>query len=1074
MPLLSRKTVVLCGCFSYILCYNESRKCCEVTFMPLNNPITSALLADPEIFQQNRLPFHAHFADQTSPEMPLAVSLDGEWAFHYAENLTAPFSDWDTLTVPGFIQMQSLQKPGQPYGTPHYVNTQYPWDGHEKLHPGQIPQDYNPIGEYQRSFTLPESWASCYLRLNGADSAAAVWCNDVYIGYTEDTFTPAEFDMTAAVHPGENTLTVQVYRFSSGSWLEDQDFWRMSGLFRSVELFTKPEIHLEDVFVKQDFAPDFSSATVTFDCKVSGAGTISVVFDGEEQSAEVGEPAEYDSGVVFGKGEADPDVEEDVQDVSFTFTVEHPTLWSAEQPNLYEAEIALLNEGALVERTGLKVGLRKFELKERQMLLNGKRIVFKGVNRHEWSCRTGRTVSREEMLWDVKNLKAHNVNAVRTSHYPNDPYFYELCDRYGLYVIDEANIESHGMGYSLQTGGSLGNNPLYLPAHLDRLKDMVERDKNHPSIITWSLGNEAGNGYCFYETYLWLKQRDPSRPVQYERAEHEWNTDIVCPMYISQKGIEAYALNPKSHRPLILCEYAHAMGNSLGNFQDYWDIIEKYDLLQGGCIWDWVDQGLEKTNEKGEKFWAYGGDYGDTGTPSDGDFCINGIVYPDRKIKPQTIEMGKVYQNIKFKNFDRTKGTIEVQNEFFFPDLDKYDFAYAVKGNGKVLKTGKFTVSLRPRQKCTVTLNGLPNMDKETVDYQIEFEARQKKAEPFLPQGYVVAREQISVKPAVKPVAKPDQGVVSQTDNGDETIFSDKNFSVTFDKNSGLITSYRYKGTEYILDGFGLRPAFWRAPLDNDYGYNSPKLMSKSKEASQQPPVARSFSIDKKENDNVRVVCRYLYPQTRSEWEISYTIFGNGVIKVDNTFEVSDPQAPMIPRVGLRMQLPDSFTRLEYYGRGPWENYIDRRTSCFIGRYEANIADLYEPYVRPQENNHRTDVSWFALTGKKNALLIVADSLLEFNVSNYPLESFDSGDHRDDGRQRPENPGQRHNCDPKPAELVDLFIDYRMMGLGGDDSWGAQPHEEYQINLAPGKISYGFSLIPLDKNANFEKAIKQY
>ena len=326
--------------------------------MPLNHPITPALLADPEIFQQNRLPFHAHFADQTSPELPLTISLDGEWNFRYAENLTAPFSEWDTLTVPGFIQMQSLQKPGQSYGTPHYVNTQYPWDGHEKLHPGEIPQDYNPIGEYQRSFTLPESWASCYLRLNGADSAAAVWCNGVYIGYTEDTFIPAEFDMTAAVHPGENTLTVQVYRFSSGSWLEDQDFWRMSGLFRSVELFTKPEIHLEDVFVKQDFAPDFSSATVTFDCKVSGAGTVSVVFDGEEQSAEVGEPAEYDSGVVVGKGEADPDMVEDVQDVSFTFAVTDPALWSAEQPNLYEAEIALLREGALVERTGLKVGLR--------------------------------------------------------------------------------------------------------------------------------------------------------------------------------------------------------------------------------------------------------------------------------------------------------------------------------------------------------------------------------------------------------------------------------------------------------------------------------------------------------------------------------------------------------------------------------------------------------------------------------------------------------------------------------------------------------------------------------------------
>ena len=489
--------------------------------MPLNNPITPALLADPEIFQQNRLPFHAHFADQTSPEMPLVVSLDGAWSFRYAENLTAPFSEWDTLTVPGFIQLQSLQKPGHPYGTPHYVNTQYPWDGHEKLHPGEIPQAYNPIGEYRRSFTLPENWASCYLRLNGADSAAAVWCNGVYIGYTEDAFTPAEFDMTAAIHPGENTLTVQVYRFCSGSWLEDQDFWRMSGLFRSVELFTKPEVHLEDVFVKQSFADDFSSATVTFDCKVSGAGTISVVFDGEEQSAEVGEPAEYDSGVVFGKGEADPDVEEDVQDVSFTFAVEHPALWSAEQPNLYEAEIALLREGALVERTGLKVGLRRFELKDRQMLLNGKRIVFKGVNRHEWSCRTGRTVSREEMLWDVQNLKTHNVNAVRTSHYPDDPYFLQLCDEYGLYVIGETNLESHGTWQKLGADGSdkwtlPGACPEWRENVLARAEAMLERDKNHPAILIWSCGNESHGGKTLWEMSEYFRHTDPSRLVHYE------------------------------------------------------------------------------------------------------------------------------------------------------------------------------------------------------------------------------------------------------------------------------------------------------------------------------------------------------------------------------------------------------------------------------------------------------------------------------------------------------------------------------------------------------------------------------
>ena len=517
--------------------------------MPLNNPITAALLADPEIFQQNRLPFHAHFADQTSPEMPLTVSLDGEWAFRYAENLTAPFSDWDTLTVPGFIQMQSLQKTGQPYGAPHYVNTQYPWDGHEKLHPGQIPQDYNPIGEYQRSFTLPENWASCYLRLNGADSAAAVWCNGIYIGYTEDTFTPAEFDMTAAVHPGENTLTVQAYRFSSGSWLEDQDFWRMSGLFRSVELFTKPELHLEDVFVKQDFAPDFSSAAVTFDCKVSGAGRVSVAFNGQQQSAEVGEPAEYDSGVVFGKGEADPDVEEDVQDVSFTFAVEHPALWSAEQPNLYEAEIALLNEDTLVERTGLKVGLRKFELKDRQMLLNGKRIVFKGVNRHEWSCKTGRTVSREEMLWDVKNLKAHNVNAVRTSHYPDDPYFLQLCDEYGLYVIGETNLESHGTWQKLGADGSdqwtlPGARPEWRENVFARAEAMLERDKNHPAILIWSCGNESHGGKTLWEMSEYFRRTDPSRLVHYEgifwNREYPATSDMESQMYTPVADIKKF------------------------------------------------------------------------------------------------------------------------------------------------------------------------------------------------------------------------------------------------------------------------------------------------------------------------------------------------------------------------------------------------------------------------------------------------------------------------------------------------------------------------------------------------------
>ena len=415
-----------------------------------------------------------------------------------------------------------------------------------------------------------------------------------------------------------------------------------------------------------------------------------------------------------------------------------------------------------------------------------------------------------------------------------------------------------------------------------------------------------------------------------------------------------------------------------------------------------------------------------------------------------------------------------MKNEFFFTTLDKYDFVYTVKGNGKSLKTGRFDLSLPPRQQTTVALKGLPAMTDEAVDYRIEFEARQKEAEPFLPKGYAIAREQIAVKPAVRPVAQPSGESIAQTEKGNSVCFSGRDFDITFDKTTGLMTSYRYKGCEYLLDGFGPRPSFWRAPTDNDYGYNSPRLLGAWKEASQQAPEARSFTVEPGDGSTLRVTCLYTYPQTGAEWTITYTLLGNGVVKVDNTLRLTDSRAPMIPRVGLRMQMPASFTRLEYYGRGPWENYIDRRSSCFVDRYRADIADLYEPYVRPQENNHRTDVSWLALSGNRGKLLIVADSLVEFNASNHTLESLDSGETRDDGRQRPENPRQRHNCDPKPEALVDLFVDCRMMGLGGDDSWGAKPHKVYQIDPAIRKITYGFTFVPLGKSASIEPAIKQY
>ncbi len=672
--------------------------------MPLNHPITSALLADPEVFQQNRLPFHAHFADQTSPELPLTVSLDGEWNFRYAENLTAPFFGVGHPDCARLYPDAEPAKAGPAYGTPHYVNTQYPWDGHEKLHPGQIPQEYNPIGEYKRSFTLPERWANCYLRLNGADSAAAVWCNGVYIGYTEDAFTPAEFDMTEAVQPGENEVTIQVYRFCSGSWLEDQDFWRMSGLFRSVELFTKPEVHLEDVFVKQSFAPDFSSATVTFDCKVSGAGIMSVVFDGEEQSAAVGEPAEYGSGVVFGKGEADPDVEPDVQDVSFAFAVKNPALVERRAAEPVRGRNCPAERGRSRGAYRLKVGLRRFELKDRQILLNGKRIVFKGVNRHEWNCKTGRTVSREEMLWDVKNLKTHNINAVRTSHYPDDPYFLQLCDEYGLYVIEETNLESHGTWQKL---GADGSDEWTLPGErqewrenvLARAEAMLERDKNHPAILIWSCGNESHGGKTLWEMSEYFRRTDPGRLVHYEgifwNREYPATSDMESQMYTPVADIKKF-LAEHPEKPFIMCEYSHAMGNSCGGITDYTEYAYEELLYQGGFIWEYMDHGIAVTDPDGKLSFAYGGDFGDR--PTDREFCIDGLVLPDRRNTPKMDAVKVAYAPFKITLTD-TEAVIENRN--LFTDLSAYDLVFASSVNGKPKRRAVLRADCARARLCT-------------------------------------------------------------------------------------------------------------------------------------------------------------------------------------------------------------------------------------------------------------------------------------------------------------------------------------------------------------------------------------
>ena len=1018
--------------------------------MPLNNPITSALLADPEIFQQNRLPFHAHFADQTSPEMPLTVSLDGEWNFRYAENLTAPFTDWDTMTVPGFIQMQSLQKPGRPYGTPHYVNTQYPWDGHEKLHPGEIPQDYNPIGEYQRSFTLPESWASCYLRLNGADSAAAVWCNGVYIGYTEDTFTPAEFDMTAAVHPGENTLTVQVYRFSSGSWLEDQDFWRMSGLFRSVELFTKPELHLEDAFVKQEFAPDFSSATVTFDCKVSGAGTVSVVFNGQEQSAEVGEPAEYDSGVVFGKGEVAPDVEEDVQDVSFTFTVEHPALWSAEQPNLYEAEIALLREGDLAERTSLKVGLRKFELKDHQMLLNGQRIVFKGANRHEFSSITGRAVgvhTHEELLQDIITMKQNNINAIRTSHYQNQDALYDLCDEYGLYLIAENNLESHGTWDIHQAGirgieGVLPNDkPEWKAVLFDRMNSTYQRDKNHPAVLIWSLGNESFGGETLLQMAEMVRRFDDTRLVHYEGVVNDprflETTDIESHMYSTVKDIKEY-LAQGDKRPYIECEYSHAMGNSNGALHKYTELADQKDCgYQGGFIWDYIDQSIWKKDRYGKWFQAYGGDFGER--PTDYNFSGNGIAYGgDRAPSPKMQEVKFCYQNIAI-SIDNSG--FEVWNKNLFTSTGAFDCVALLHRDGKLYQQQELTnIDVAPEERSSFPLPFMvPALPGE---YAVTISFRLKEDTSWAKKGHEVAFGQ-GVIAVVRSIPSKKVTPFTVTHGTHNIGVRGENFDVLFSDLNGGLTSYRYAGKEMIQEI--PRPNFWRAPTDNDCGNNMggvrgqwklASLYATAKGIGKEIPSVHGGTILQNPTCEVEadsVVVTYLYNLQTSpaaECSLQYRVFGDGRIQTTLHYDPVEGLAAM-PEFGVLFKIDADYDTVEWYGNGPAETYWDRQHGAKLGIYQNKVADNMAQYLVPQECGAKTAVRWAKVVDRKGrGLLFTADAAKPMFFSALPYTPH-------------EMESAKHPYELPPVHYTVIRAMGEQMGVGGDDSWGANVHPEY-------------------------------
>jgi beta-galactosidase len=1009
-----------------------------------------------KITGQNKEPAHCFFipyadiktALKNDPSAsPFYKSLNGTWKFNWvrkpAERPLKFYENgydtagWHDIEVPGNWELQG-------FGVPIYTDTAYPFPAN----PPHIPHDYNPVGSYKRFFTVPANWQSrqVFLHFGGVKSAMYVWLNGRKVGFSQGSKTPAEFNITRFLQKGQNSLSVEVYRWSDGAYLEGQDYWKISGIERDVFLFSTPDVYIKDFFAAADLDRDYRHGNLSLDIQLKNAQTKKV--EKHSISVTLSAPGETGSPILEMTGDVTLK-KEAVQGLHFKKTVKNPLKWTAETPNLYTLVIALKDSsGKIIEVAACKTGFRKVEIKEGQLLVNGRAITVKGVNRHEHEPRTGRVVSEEYMMKDIRLMKRHNINAVRTSHYPNVPRWYELCDRYGLYVIDEANIESHGMGYDPDK--ALANRPEWRQAFLDRTISMVERDKNHPCIIIWSLGNESGEGVNFQATYDWIKQRDKTRPVQSEDAGLNPYTDIYCPMYLRIRQIREYA-DRKKERPLILCEYAHAMGNSVGNLQDYWDVIDNHKQLHGGFIWDWVDQGILKKNNRGEEFFAYGGDFGPPGTLSDKNFCINGLVSPDRKLHPHIYEVKQVYRYIKARPMDLLNGKIEIINKYDFIGLDHVAMTWNIMGEDKEVARGELPgFAIAPGSAAEVSLP-LPRFEAlPGVEYFLNLSFKTKNKTPLIPAGFELAKEQFKL-PICKPLSKMNLGKTGKLklDNGPGSIkITGNNFTIIIDKKKGEITSWVYRGREFIKSG--PVPNFWRAPTDNDFGNDMQKRCRVWRKAGEERKIS-SLRVERLSSKEIEIHAAAVIPAGNSRYYTTYRVLGSGDMVIHNRFIPGSGKLPEIPRFGMTMTLPVEFDHISWYGRGPHENYQDRKTAAFIGLYKGSVMEQYYPYIRPQENGNKTGVRWVALTDKQGmGLLAVGMPFLSISAHHFTIDDFDAGLEK----------RNRHTYHVKKRELVTLNLDYKQQGVGGDTSWGerARPHPEYRV---PAKeYEYSFRLRP--------------
>ena len=998
-----------------------------------------------QVNEINRLPVHTSFTayEIGSTQASRYLSLDGDWKFHWVANLDqrpADFyrldlddSGWGTMPVPGMWELNG-------YGDPVYVNIGFPWRDNWVNNPPQVPVQDNHVGTYRRHISLPADWKGKQViaHFGSVTSNINLWVNGKFAGYAEDSKTAAEFDITPFLQEGDNLLAFQVMRWCDGTYSEDQDFWRLSGVARSSYLYCRDkDNHIDDLRVTTGLTDDLRNGTIMIAPVVTGKGTMKYQLLDAQGNEVAMMPAGENRWII-------PNIKQ----------------WTAETPYLYSliATLTPADKKAKGEATTIKVGFRRVEIKDGQLLVNGKAVYIKGANRHEMDPDGGYVVSRERMIADIKEMKRMNINAVRTCHYPDDPQWYDLCDEYGLYVFAEANQEGHGFHYDPNTAASY--KPMFAKPILERNQHNVSVQFNHPSVIVWSLGNETCDGPNFTAARDWIRTTDPSRPIHWERAQGGENTDLMCPMYASPEWCERYASKPESTKPLILCEYNHAMGNSGGGLMEYWDIVRRMPKFQGGFVWDFVDQGLRVKGKDGKEYYSYGGDY-NTHDPSDNNFNCNGLVSPDRVWNPHAYETAYYYQNVWAEDVNVRQGEIAVRNEFYFRDLSHVKMRWQLLVDGQSVLNGEendLNVAPQSRQVFRLPIeNTLAALDPNS-EVMLNVDFMLKQAEPMLEAGYRIAYAQLPVNEvapqAMAPSVDKTKIQVKNLPNGFLSVMG-KEMDIAFDRKTGFMAHYVVNAVNLLGEGGSLRPNFWRAVTDNDMGA---WLQQKLKVWRNPVMNLTSIAVDKKASSKsqVTVVAHYDMPEVHARLTLTYEIHAGGVMCITQgiAFDDSYTELPEMLRFGMVMEMPYTMDNSHFYGRGPIENYADRRYSQRLGIYRQTADEQFYPYIRPQETGTKGDIRWWnQIDTEGRGIKVTADRPFYASALHYDIATLDEGDEKH----------QRHPSQLSKSQFTVLTIDAEHCGVGGIDSWGARPLEQYRLPAIDRTCSFTITPIAADK-----------